>query len=117
MSKPDAKVSINEYMVACYGTTEYPEDMYGITLTCKGSETKTIDYQYQCREEQLAGADEVSAVIPVIKTRVSMKTSSSAACGYIREGYAFSPMFTLGYTAELSDKEELTTWLSLEKVN
>ena len=32
MSNPDAEVTINEYMVACYGTTEYPEDMTGITL-------------------------------------------------------------------------------------
>ena len=32
MSDPTAKVEINEYMVACYGTTEYPEDMTGITL-------------------------------------------------------------------------------------
>ena len=34
MSDPAAKVELNEYMVACYGTTEYPEDMTGITLAC-----------------------------------------------------------------------------------
>ena len=32
MSRPQAQVEINEYMVACYGTTEYPEDMSGIVL-------------------------------------------------------------------------------------
>ena len=30
MSDPEATIEINEYMVACYGTTEYPEDMTGI---------------------------------------------------------------------------------------
>lgn len=34
MSDPAAKVELNEYMVACYGTTEYPEDMMGIQLAC-----------------------------------------------------------------------------------
>ena len=52
---------------------------------------------------------------------------SSAGCGvwddehnaegYIREGYAFSPMFTLGYKKKVSDKEVFATWLNLEKAN
>jgi hypothetical protein len=37
--------------------------------------------------------------------------------GYIREGYAFSPMFTLGLCAELGDGEEMTTCLRLEKAD
>ena len=70
MSNPDAEVEINEYMVACYGTTEYPEDMTGITLTAKNaSESKSLTYEYKCREEDLASADEVSAVIPAIETK------------------------------------------------
>ncbi len=73
MSKPDAEVEINEYIVCCYGTTEYSEDMNGITLRCVGEqETKTIDYAYKCREESLASAKEVSAVIPPIETKVSL---------------------------------------------
>lgn len=64
MSDPDKKIEINEYMVGCYGTTEYPEDMTGITLGCVGDKTKTIDYNYKCREEEEEGAKEVYAVIP-----------------------------------------------------
>ena len=118
MSNPDAEVEINEYMVACYGTTEYPEDMTGITLTAKNaSESKSLTYEYRCREEDLAGADEVSAVIPAIETKAAMGASGSDATGYFKEGYAFSPMFTLGYTKTLKDKEVFSTWLSLEKAN
>ena len=118
MSDPSAKVELNEYMVACYGTTEYPEDMAGITLTCtKDGEEKSISYEYKCREEELEGAQSVSAVIPAIETKVSMRTDKGSAKGYVREGYAFSPMFTLGYSAEVSDKEVVSTWLSLEKAN
>lgn len=116
MSRPDAAVELNEYMVACYGTTEYPEDMEGIVLRCEGSEPKEIVYHYQCREESLAGADEVSAVIPAIETKVSMGASKGAE-GYVREGYAFSPMFTLGYKKQVSEKEVFATWLKLEKAD
>ena len=35
MSDPNAEVELNEYIVACYGTTEYSEDMLGITLSTK----------------------------------------------------------------------------------
>lgn len=118
MSNPEAEVEINEYMVACYGTTEYPEDMTGITLTAKNaSESKSLIYEYKCREEDLAGADEVSAVIPAIETKAAMGASGSDATGYFKEGYAFSPMFTLGFTKTLKDKEVFSTWLSLEKAN
>lgn len=119
MSDPTAKVEINEYIVACYGTTEYPEDMTGITLCAKNNDkTETIDYQYKCREAEAADATEVSAVIPAIETKVSLTTDTvNDTVGYIKEGYAFSPMFTLGYKKMVSDKEEFRTWLNLEKAN
>lgn len=119
MSDPSAEIELNEYMTACYGTTEYPEDMTGILLSCEGtsdSESKSISYEYRCREDDLFGAKAVSAVIPAIETKVSM-TASADADGYIREGYAFSPMFTLGYRKKLTDKEVFATWLRLEKAN
>ncbi len=116
MSNPAAEVELNEYMVACYGTTEYPEDMSGIILKCEGTEEKTILYEYKCREAYLEKAQRVSAVIPAIETKVSM-TQSGGAEGYVREGYAFSPMFTLGYKKGIADKEVFATWLNLEKAD
>ncbi len=116
MSRPDTSVELNEYMTACYGTTEYPEDMSGILLRCEGAEEKAISYEYRCREESLTGASAVSAVIPAIETKVSM-TASDTALGYIKEGYAFSPMFTLGYKKNITDKEMFSTWLRLEKAD
>ena len=118
MSKPDAEVEINEYIVCCYGTTEYSEDMNGITLCCAGEqETKTITYAYKCREESLAGAKEVSAVIPPIETKVSLSAQGKDFTGYVKEGYAFSPMLTLGYTTTLKNKEVFATCLKVEKAN
>lgn len=116
MSNPEAEVDINEYMVCCYGTTEYSEDMTGITLECIGKdEKKLIPYEYKCREEALQGASLVAAVVPQIKTKVSLRSDKEMSTGYIKEGYAFSPMFTLGYQTTLKDKEVYATWLKLER--
>lgn len=117
MSDPNAEVEINEYMVCCYGTTEYSEDMKCVKLYLTGSENKSIDYEYKCREMSLEDATEAYATISAIKTRVGIKAEGPSKTGYVKEGYAFSPMFTLGYTGTLKNKEVFTTWLSLAREN
>ena len=119
MSRPGEEVLLHEYMVACYGTTEYTEDMTHITLSVTdGQQEKEIAYAYKCREEEMAGAICAKAVIPEIKTAVSLEAESgSGAAGYIKEGYAFSPMFTLGYQKNMKDKEVFETWLKLERAD
>ena len=47
----------------------------------------------------------------------SVSTNAEGAVGYVKEGYAFSPMFTLGYNSKIKDKEVVATWLKLEKAN
>ncbi len=118
MSDPSADVTINEYMVGCYGTTEYTEDMSTLTLAIdKAGDVKTLPYEYKCRDMEETGADKVSCTLPPIKTLVSMTCEGRDKSGYVKEGYAFSPMFTLGYTGKLCDKEVFGTWLSLERVD
>ena len=118
MSDPDAEVTIDEYMVACYGLTEYPEDMTSLRLSVrKGTVEHSLDYAYKCREQILSDADETSCVIPPIKTRVSLECQGRDKTGYYKEGYAFSPMFTLGYTGTVKEKEVFTTWLKLARAD
>lgn len=117
MSDPSAEVTINEYMVGCYGTTEYPEDMTGITLSVEGGKTPdSLKYEYKCRELSSEDGSKAVATIPAIDTRVSLETKDDAKI-YIREGYAFSPMYTLGMTKKISEGEDITTWLNLEKAD
>ncbi len=116
MSDPSAVVELDEYMVACYGTTEYAEDMTSLVLSVNGKdETKSIEYAYKCREESMEGAESVSCVVPPIQTKVSMLASKEEAVGYVKEGYAFSPMFTLGYVTTLKNEDIVSTWLKLEQ--
>jgi hypothetical protein len=115
-SDPQAELVIDEYITACYGTTEYPEDLTGVRLTLKGlSGTESIRYAYRCREADMTGIQKVEAVIPPVDTRLVMGTDARGAGGYFREGFAFSPMFTLGIKQTIKGPGELRTWLKLEK--
>lgn len=116
-SSRDARLELSEYMTGCYGTTEYPEDMTGIILECGGrNDVKSLSYEYRCREEQAEGGTFARAVIPAIHTAVSLE-AENADQSFIREGYAFSPMYTLGLKKVLGEKEAFTTWLSLAREN
>lgn len=117
-SDPNASVEFNEYMTACYGTTEYPEDMSNVVLTVRNEEKiKELKYAYKCREEELEEAQEACAIIPEIETKVTVSADGKGMKGYYREGYAFSPMFTLGLKKELKKGEVMRTWLNLQKEN
>ena len=114
-SDAEAMVEIDEYITACYGTTEYPEDMTGITLSLTGEgEKDEIAYAYKCRESEKSPAREITAAIPEIETRLTLIPEEGAA-GYFKEGYAFSPMFTLGAKKMVKGEGAFKTWLKLEK--
>lgn len=116
-SDPAAEFSVNEYLTGCYGTTEYPEDLTGVRLSLiDGGQTDTIDYAYRSRELERAAVDRVQAVLPQVDTLVEMRPDGPAA-GYLREGFSFSPMFTLGIQKTIQSKGELRTWLKVAKAS
>ena len=80
-------------------------------------DSQSIPYEYKCRELSAGQGGESWCVLPPIDTRVSLTGQGREAAAYIREGYAFSPMFTLGCTGKLKEKEAFTTWLKLQKAN
>jgi hypothetical protein len=116
-TNPEGDITIDEYITACYGTTEYPEDMTNIRLSLTSAEAvKTVDYAYQCREAEIENVQCAEALIPQVDTRLSMRTDAVAA-GYFREGFSFSPMYTLGIRKTVKAKGELRTWLKVAKAS
>lgn len=114
MTDPSKKVTINEYIVASYGTTEYPLDMTPLVFDLDGEK---MNYENKCREMYKDNAKFVSCAVPPINTNVVLTCDSTNCVGYINEGYAFSPVFKLGYTVDVKENEEVKTWLKLEKQN
>jgi hypothetical protein len=116
-TKPEADISIDEYITACYGTTEYPEDMTGIRLSLAGAaKSAAIEYAYQCREAESGNVQSVEVLIPQVDTKLTMRVDGQAG-GYIREGFSFSPMYSLGIQKTVKVKGELRTWLKVEKAS
>lgn len=116
-SDPTAEFTIDEYITACYGTTEYSEDLTGMQLSITANgKTDSILYAYQCRENELEGVQSVKAVIPQVDALLEMRPADDAA-GYYREGFSFSPMYTLGIKKTVKEKGELRTWLKVAKAS
>jgi len=115
---PAAQVEIDEYITACYGTTEYPEDLTGVRLTLTGKAgSESIDYAYRCREAALESIASAEAIVPQVDTRLSMRSDVTDDAGYLREGMAFSPMYTIGIRKAFRGTGELRTWLKVEKAS
>jgi hypothetical protein len=116
-SDPQAEITIDEYLTGCYGTTEYPEDLTGVRLNLVSEHgVDSIDYAYQCREGEKDGIQHVEALIPQVDTRLEMRPDGVAA-GYYREGFSFSPMYTIGIKKTVKMNGELRTWLKVAKAS
>jgi hypothetical protein len=112
-----AEITIDEYLTACYGTTEYPEDLTGVRLSLASENAnESIDYAYKCREGKKEGIQLVQAMVPQVDTCIEMWPDGSAV-GYYREGFSFSPMFTIGIKKTVKAKGELRTWLRVAKAS
>jgi hypothetical protein len=116
-SKPDAQVTIDEYITSCYGTNEYPEDLTGVKLTVTGADgqSQTLDYAYKCRELYQEDARQVAGLVPQVSSLITMTPGSPNVTGYVREGYAFAPNLTLGMHKTIGMNEELLTCLKVAK--
>ena len=116
ISDLNAKVEIEEYLTGSYGTTEYPENMYPLKLFVENEEeTQMLNYAYQDRKITCAQGRAI-VDIPPLNVRV-IHSGKDVLSSYAHEGYAFSPMFTLGVKKMVGIKEMMSTWLKLEKKN
>lgn len=104
-----------EYVKGCYGFTEYPEDMKGITFLADG---KTIDtYQYSAKSHTFFGNHHIEAAIPQIHTSISLLPISLAESMKISDGHLFSPFYTMECTYRYqNNRKEIRTCLMLRKM-
>ena len=108
-----AEVNLTEYVKACYGFIEYPENMKGITFLTDGD--VAADYAYNSKAYNAKHS--VSAIIPQINTEISLEDANKKAeMAEIVDGHLFSPFFTmkLKYNISKNDKE-VTSCLILKK--
>lgn len=115
-SDANADLEIQEYVKACYGFTEYPENMKGIGLCIDGKEVHSYDYNakaFACDK-----ANEVSATVPAIHTEIALAGKSRKPDSVsIEDGHLFTPFYVLKLNYTLSNEEkEVVTCLKLKKI-
>lgn len=112
-SDEKAVVEVTETLDGCYGITEYPEDLRGVTLQAlkDGAVNQEITFAYKSAQASVPGAEAVQAIIPQINTTLSLTPQYPAKAGLIAEGHMFSPVFTLGVSKDLKKGEVMRTCL------
>lgn len=109
------EVQAQEYVKACWGVTEYPEDLRDVVLAVAGKTSGEMRYAYRSRELRAEAATAVAARIPQIQTRISLQADEPRTSGVAIEGYLFSPYFTLTLDGALRAGKDMRTWLTVEK--
>ncbi len=114
-SDKKAVIELQEYVKACYGFTEYPENMKGIELAIDGRAVHTYDYSNKTFTG--CGADEVSAKIPAINTELALTAvSDEPDTVEVSDGHLFTPFYVmkLNYIASTNEKE-ITSCLKVRR--
>jgi hypothetical protein len=109
-------VRAREYVKACWGVTEYPEDLRDVILTVSGKGVEEMRYEYRSREIRSEDVSAVAARIPQIQTKISLQADGTCESGAVMEGYLFSPYFTLTLNGALRAGKVMRTWLNIEKM-
>ncbi len=109
-------VQAQEYVKACYGVTEYPEDLHNVILTVAGQSPGEMRFEYRSRKICTKAASVVSASLPQIQTKISLQADGTCESGAAMEGYLFSPYFTLTLNSVLRAGKVMRTWLNIEKM-
>ena len=109
-----ASVELQEYVKACYGFTEYAEDMKNIEL--KKKKKKVLDYTYNNTNIVTENGKEVAAVIPQITTEFKLGTDEKTVSTEVSDGHLFSPYYVmkLNYNVTTENKE-VASWLQIKK--
>ena len=115
-SNENAEFTIREYFNGAYGTTEYSENLKGTTLILTGEQDESkIDYEYKCKSEICENPLEATAIVPQIDTKISLVPQTKFNSGKIREGFLFSPIFSLEMSAKIKAGERTEVCLKVEK--
>lgn len=112
------EIEVTEYLKACYGITDYPEDMKGISLSIDDMKDYSMQYNYRRQAIKKNAAVKVEASIPQINTSIGLAVDDNHEWeGSIEEGILFNPYFTLRLKSVLKtgEKSRICLYLKIMK--
>jgi hypothetical protein len=109
-----ADVEFVETHRGCWGTTEYPEDMRGITLRAANADAAhELTYAYGARTLRTEMPVRVEATLPPVNCAIALEPVGNVARGEAREGFMFQPFYTLSLSGSVRVGEDLRVRLTL----
>jgi hypothetical protein len=117
-SDESAEVTVEEYIKACWGLTEYPEDLAPVVLEVDGAEPNRRNFAYRGESITTKSCGGVRATVPPTGTKLSLEPGDgwSSPQGKAREGHLFEPYFTLSVTASVQSSAQFSTWITLTPI-
>jgi len=117
ISDPAAAVTLEEYVKASYGITEYPQDMRGIELSVAGETSQTLTYAYGGRCLCAPLARSLKARIPAIHAELRLEAvDDPAEAGLVTEGFLFNPYFTFQLRRTMRKNRRMITRLLINSL-
>ena len=120
LSDPAAKVEIDEFITACWGTREYPRRFDRLharhhwpkrKAQCRGI-CVPLPRAFRRRRRRRRSPDPDGA-----NPRSRMTPKAGLCQGYYEEGYSFAPNLKIGLCRELGLNEELVTAFTIERAS
>ena len=111
IERSEGDCELCEYVKGCWGFTEYPEEMRGISF---GVDDMSADYKYKSREIAKAGGRWAFAEIPQISTRVELD-AEGAYLVTAKEGNLFEPYYLMTAHYKTENTEGIKTCLKIKK--
>ncbi len=112
LERSEGECEFCEYIKGCYGFTEYPEEMRGITF---GVDDVTQEFKYRNREVSREGGKCAFAEIPQVTARVEL-CADDAGNVTAREGNLFEPYYLLTAKQKINNTKETKVCLKMKKI-
>ncbi|MDQ8199424.1 hypothetical protein QEH56_14755 [Pelagicoccus enzymogenes] len=116
LSDSTAAVGIAEVLSGTFGTTEYPEDLDGVSLALdqEGSpHYKEVRFSLSGKPATCGKATSVSVVIPQAKTTLSLSSNGELRDASIQDGTLTHPNYRMSIGREIKLNQTMKTYLTI----
>jgi len=111
------KLHITEYVKACHGVIDYPEDQSSVEIGIISGTPESLNYRYKRRKRFQPKVDGVWAELPPVNARMELSPLDAEEWGGgVEEGILFNPYFTLTLSRIVKSKTSSKVCLSLKTI-
>ena len=109
-------VKLTECFNGTYGSTQYPEDMTGITFEVNGNPNEGFVYSFTGKSIEKIGNHMTSIMIPQVHSRIAFVPVTAFESCAVEDGTMFFSNYVMRQTATLKENEESVLCVKIESL-